>query len=88
VPKDECVTPLSTWAQTVQLVQRELLELKGIAAAQIIVTSDEKDPAWWSEVDALGWTRMVRDVEEPMDRFSAWYALEPSHRVMRCLTLF
>lgn len=39
-----------------QEVQAELLATRGIHASHVIVTSDEKDEAWWAEVRALGWT--------------------------------
>ncbi|EIN12872.1 hypothetical protein PUNSTDRAFT_131104 [Punctularia strigosozonata HHB-11173 SS5] len=71
--KDECMTPLSTWAHTVELVQRELAEKHGISATRVVMTSDEKDPAWWADVTSLGWVKMDRTIDEPVERFSAWH---------------
>ncbi|KAG1799927.1 uncharacterized protein HD556DRAFT_1305432 [Suillus plorans] len=36
--------------------QEELRTRKGIDATHVIMTSDERDPEWWSDVRALGWT--------------------------------
>lgn len=42
-------------ARRVREVQEELLAKKGIDVKDVIITSDEQDPAWWDEVAELGW---------------------------------
>ncbi|KAG1831497.1 hypothetical protein EV424DRAFT_1469968 [Suillus variegatus] len=53
-PVDQCFAPLSVIARRVSEVQEELCARKGIDAMHVIMTSDERDPEWWSDVGALG----------------------------------
>ncbi|KAG1896947.1 uncharacterized protein F5891DRAFT_1130051 [Suillus fuscotomentosus] len=53
---DQCFAPLSVIARRLSEVQEELRTQKGIEATHVIMTSDEMDPEWWSDVGALGWT--------------------------------
>ena len=40
---------------------------------RVIVTSDEKDPAWWEEVAALGWRTVDHDAAGTAEAFGGWY---------------
>ncbi|KAG1799922.1 uncharacterized protein HD556DRAFT_1345991, partial [Suillus plorans] len=50
-PVDQCFVPLSVIARRVS----ELRTRKGINVIHVIMTSDERDSEWWSEIRALGW---------------------------------
>lgn len=39
------------------------------------MTSDEKDPAWWDEVTALGWAGMDHDEQRTVERYGRWCVL-------------
>ncbi|KAF5368478.1 hypothetical protein D9758_002235 [Tetrapyrgos nigripes] len=58
VPVEDCLAKLPAYVQRVREVQEEILEKKGISVNHVIVTSDEKDDAWWQEVAELGWLRI------------------------------
>ena len=57
VPVHDCFAPVSVIARRVREVQEEILNRKGFTVkdSNVIITSDEVDPEWWSEVRALGW---------------------------------
>ncbi|KAG1800522.1 hypothetical protein EV424DRAFT_1438229, partial [Suillus variegatus] len=55
-PVDQCFAPSSVIARRISEVQEELRTRKGIDATHVVMTSDERDPEWWSDVRALGWT--------------------------------
>lgn len=40
---------------------------------RVIVTSDEKDPAWWEEVFALGWRTVDHEAARTVEVFGRWY---------------
>ena len=39
----------------------------------VLVTSDERDPAWWEQVRALGWAAIDHDAERTEEIFGRWY---------------
>ena len=47
--------PLSTLVDYVQRVREETTQKTNIVLQKILVTSDEKDPAWWEGIKDLGW---------------------------------
>jgi hypothetical protein len=59
-------------ARRVQEVQDELLQRKGLQVRHVIMTSDEKDSAWWDEVKALGWFSI--DHSKTSETFNEWCA--------------
>ncbi|KAH9857996.1 hypothetical protein C2E23DRAFT_855905 [Lenzites betulinus] len=72
---EDCFAPLSVIARRVREVQEELRERKGvdIPMTRVIITSDEKDPAWWDEVAALGWRTVDHDAAGTVAAFGRWY---------------
>lgn len=46
-----------------------LREQKGLDATHVVMTSDEEDPGWWSDVDALGWARVDHKRMHTVERF-------------------
>ncbi len=56
-------------------VQDELRERKGldIPLTRVIITSDEKDPAWWDQIKALGWKTVDHDAFRTAEVFGRWY---------------
>ena len=52
-------------------------ELKGIdvPASHVILTSDEKDPAWWDEIHGLGWRTVDHAAARTSEVFGRWYPL-------------
>ncbi|KAF7339343.1 hypothetical protein MSAN_02148100 [Mycena sanguinolenta] len=70
-PIQDCFAPLPVIARRVQEVQQELLQTKGIKASHVIMTSDERDPAWWREVSELGW--FTPDHTDTVALYGEWY---------------
>jgi hypothetical protein len=85
--KNECVTPLKTWAQQVRDVQHELLDQKNIKVNHVIMTSDEEDPEWWDHVAALGWLKIERDVQR-LEDYGGWYCLSVLSDQVQLMTIF
>ncbi|KAJ7493293.1 hypothetical protein B0H11DRAFT_2277367 [Mycena galericulata] len=73
LPAEDCLAPLSAYARRVEEVKAEILETKSISIDRIIMTSDEKDPAWWNAVYQLGWT--TPDHSQTAERYGAWYPI-------------
>lgn len=67
---DECFAPIAVIGRRVNEVKQEILEQKGIAVKHVIMTSDEKNPAWWQAVLREGWYRV--DSSETVERHGAW----------------
>ncbi|KAG8830781.1 hypothetical protein FRB91_006423 [Serendipita sp. 411] len=67
-----CSPPLSTFEALVEEIEDELLErgrvLPHMGKLPVIVTSDETDEAWWTEVQRYGWHRV---------KFPEYLALPP-----------
>ncbi|KAG2128627.1 uncharacterized protein EDB93DRAFT_1256626 [Suillus bovinus] len=73
IPVDQCFAPLSVIARRVSEVQEELRTHKGIDVTHVIMTSDERDPKWWSEVRALGWTWVDYRAERTEEIYGKWH---------------
>lgn len=73
IPLDQCFASLSIIARRVSEVQEELRTQKGIEVTQVIMTSDEPDPEWWSEVRALGWTWVDYATERTEEIYGKWH---------------
>jgi len=73
IPLDQCYASLPVIARRVAEVQQELLERKGLEVKHVIMTSDEKDPGWWSDVAALGWTWIDYAAENTEELYGKWY---------------
>ncbi|KAH9947399.1 hypothetical protein B0H21DRAFT_341109 [Amylocystis lapponica] len=73
VPRDQCFAPLSAFRRRVLEIQRELRVRHGIEAKHVIMTSDEKDPAWWKPVADLGWLRVDYEAERTAELHGNWY---------------
>ena len=69
---EECFPPLSAYVDAVQAVKDELLETRGLSVEHVIVTSDERDPAWWSQVSARGWAHIDFAAEEADEALGKW----------------
>jgi hypothetical protein len=53
-------------------VQEELRTRNGVEVTQVIMTSDELDPEWWSGVRALGWTWVDYATERTAEIYGKW----------------
>ncbi|KAF7289478.1 hypothetical protein HMN09_01341800 [Mycena chlorophos] len=73
VPLKDCFAPLSAIARRVEELQDELWEKKRLVVDRVVVTSDERDPGWWDEVNELGW--VSPDHSQTAERYGAWYPL-------------
>lgn len=73
VPKEECFAPLSAYATRVREVQDELRERLGLYVNHVIMTGDEKDPAWWEGVQEYGWIRIDHKALGTAEEHGNWY---------------
>ncbi|KDQ63266.1 hypothetical protein JAAARDRAFT_29285 [Jaapia argillacea MUCL 33604] len=71
----KCYPAVAEYAKYVERLQRELLLTKGIVVENhhVIMTSDEKDPRWWDDVLAAGWTRVDFKKEAVVETYGNWY---------------
>ena len=72
---EDCFAPLSVIARRVNEVRDELLDKKRIHIPmnRVIMTSDESDPKWWAEVEALGWVKMDHKEMKTEEKYGRWY---------------
>lgn len=68
----ECFASLDSFSNAVDEVRAELRETKGIIAEHVLVTSDEKDEAWWESVRSMGWTWVDHQKLRTVERFGLW----------------
>ena len=54
-------------------VQDELRERKGMDVERVFISSDEKDPAWWDQIKALGWRTIDHDAMRTAEVYGRWY---------------
>ncbi|KAG1885499.1 hypothetical protein F4604DRAFT_1890272 [Suillus subluteus] len=73
LPLDQCFASLPVIARRVAEVQEELRKQKSIEVTQVIMTSDERDPEWWSGVRAMGWTWVDYATERTEEIYGKWY---------------
>ncbi|EMD41919.1 hypothetical protein CERSUDRAFT_110476 [Gelatoporia subvermispora B] len=72
---EDCFAPIPVIARRVREVQDELRRKKGIDVpmTRVIITSDEKDEAWWNETAALGWVKIDHDELQTAQIYGRWY---------------
>ncbi|KAJ7113934.1 hypothetical protein C8R44DRAFT_710359 [Mycena epipterygia] len=75
VPLAECYAPLPVIARRLEEVRAEVALKMGIMIAvdRVVVTSDEKDPAWWDAALALGWVRIDHENANTATKHGQWY---------------
>ncbi|KAJ7361204.1 hypothetical protein DFH08DRAFT_843459 [Mycena albidolilacea] len=71
--KEECFAPLSVIARRVDEVKAEVLQQKGVAVNHVIITSDERDEAWWDQVAEQGWRTPDHAGLKTEERYGVWY---------------
>lgn len=71
-PQSECFATLPIYARRVIEVRDEL-QRKGEDVKYVIMTSDERDPAWWAEVAALGWYRIDFEALHTEELYGKWW---------------
>jgi hypothetical protein len=77
--KEECFASLSVIGRRVDEVKAEVLQQKGVAVNHVIITSDERDDAWWDQVVELGWRTPDHAGLKTEERYGVWYG------TFRCL---
>ncbi|KZO90789.1 hypothetical protein CALVIDRAFT_374962 [Calocera viscosa TUFC12733] len=68
-----CMPTLAQLHRRVSEVQSQLVSLQGLHISRVLVTSDERNPAWWSEVEGLGYTAINHTALDTEGRFGEWY---------------
>ncbi|KAF5388528.1 hypothetical protein D9757_004678 [Collybiopsis confluens] len=71
VPLNECFASIPVIARRVKEVQDQIQEQMGVTVNHIVMTSDERDEAWWKEVEEQGWK--FPDHSRTKEIFGDWY---------------
>lgn len=72
VPLEECFASIPVIARRVREIQEELsIKYPGMNVRHVIMTSDERDEAWWDLVKAQGWYRL--DHSNTVAEYGSWY---------------
>lgn len=71
-PLEECFAPIPVIARRVREIQEELsIKYPGMNVKHVIMTSDERDEAWWDLVKAQGWYRL--DHSGTTAQYGRWF---------------
>jgi hypothetical protein len=72
---ETCFPPIGELVRLVDEVRSEVLAKSGvnILPNDVVVTSDESDPSWWSEIRAQGWTYVNHTKERTVEEYGLWY---------------
>ncbi|KAH7927278.1 hypothetical protein BV22DRAFT_1045518 [Leucogyrophana mollusca] len=73
IPLDQCFASIPIIARRVAEVQEDLRQRKGLNVTRVMMTSDERDPAWWDEVRAQGWSWVDYTAERTEEIYGKWY---------------
>ncbi|GLB37406.1 putative GDP-fucose protein O-fucosyltransferase [Lyophyllum shimeji] len=69
----QCLAPVSAYLRRVKEVQGSLFVKAGIKVTEVLMTSDETNPKFWSEVKEQGWKYIDHVAERTLDRHGEWY---------------
>jgi hypothetical protein len=70
----ECYASILVIARRVEEVKAELYERKGLVVDRVVMTSDEKDEAWWEDVRRMGWVPVDHGALRTVEAHGKWYA--------------
>ena len=74
IPVEECFASIPVIARRVREVQEELsVKFPGMNVRHVVMTSDERDEAWWDLVKAQGWYRL--DHSNTATQYGRWFVL-------------
>jgi hypothetical protein len=68
---EDCFASVTIISRRVEEIKAELSESRGLTVDHVIVTSDERDEAWWGQIMDQGWYRV--DHSGTAERYGAWY---------------
>ncbi|KAJ3844938.1 hypothetical protein EV361DRAFT_943988 [Lentinula raphanica] len=71
VPIEECFATIPVIARRVKEVQDQLLQEQGVVVNHVIMTSDEKEEAWWQEVADQNWS--IPDHSKTKELYGHWH---------------
>ena len=73
-PVEDCFASIPVIARRVREVQEELsIKYPGMNVKHVVMTSDERDEAWWDLVKAQGWYRL--DHSSTATLYGRWFVL-------------
>lgn len=76
VSHEDCFPSMAEYQAEVQRIRNALQAKLGVSPTHVVVLSDEKDPAWWAEIRAQGWSTPVYDDKKAIEEYGkTWYAV-------------
>ncbi|KAG6831771.1 hypothetical protein H0H92_007923 [Tricholoma furcatifolium] len=69
----QCLAPISAYARRVKEIQGAIFVKFGIKVTEVLITSDETDPAFWKEVKDEGWRYIDHDAQRISEQYGEWY---------------
>jgi hypothetical protein len=76
-PLNKCFPPLSDIADAIARVRNQLREARGVEIDEthVVVTSDEENEEWWTEVTERGWIRVDHSAKglNTARKYGKWY---------------
>ncbi|KAH7105754.1 hypothetical protein BKA62DRAFT_687863 [Auriculariales sp. MPI-PUGE-AT-0066] len=71
--KDECFATIHDYEVRVREMKAMLKKKHGKDITHVVMTSDEQDPKWWTDIKAKGWTEIDHAGEKTEQKYGAWY---------------
>ncbi|KZO99653.1 hypothetical protein CALVIDRAFT_534075 [Calocera viscosa TUFC12733] len=68
-----CLPSIEQLQQRVEEIRHEIFKKDGLYVEQVLVLSDETDPAWWQEVRDNGWGWIDHVRERTAEKHGPWY---------------
>jgi len=68
-----CLPSIEQLQERVEEIRNEIFRREGLYVENVLVMSDETDPAWWQEVRDNGWTWIDHARERTEERYGSWY---------------
>ncbi|KAF7302972.1 hypothetical protein MKEN_01259900 [Mycena kentingensis (nom. inval.)] len=72
-PVDKCLVSTDIYKRRVAEVTAAVYQHKGVHVTHVVMTSDEKDEAWWDEIAAAGWFRPDHTRMQTAEIYGEWY---------------
>ena len=71
-----CFAKLERYVAQVEAVKAELREKRGLVVERVLMTSDEKSTAWWTQVRELGWSWIDHKELGTVEKYGQWYVAD------------
>lgn len=70
--KEDCLPSIATYQRRIGEIQEETRERLGVVPQHVVMLSDERDPAWWDSLRAVGWYAPDHAAQDTVNKYGRW----------------